>query len=103
MSRVYSGYYTFTETGSTIMVREITHTATGPRIITPDDIDEEKGDIAICLCGLSADYPFCDGSHQQTEDEEDGVRYKYESDDDEHPRHVVDFDFEDDEKRIDSA
>ncbi|MFC6963557.1 CDGSH iron-sulfur domain-containing protein [Halocatena marina] len=83
------------------MVREITHAATEPRIITPDDLDEEKGDIAICLCGLSADYPFCDGSHQATQDEKEGVRYKYECDDDENPRHVIDHEFETvDEQKI---
>lgn len=81
------------------MVREITHAATGPRIITPDDIDEEHGDIAICLCGLSDDYPFCDGSHQRTEDEDDGIRYKYEADDVEMPRHIVDFDFDSETER----
>jgi CDGSH-type Zn-finger protein len=50
---------------------------------------EEMGNVAICQCGLSADYPFCDGSHTATVDEEDGIRYKYEDDDDENPRHVI--------------
>jgi|GEM_PF-123390 len=71
------------------MAREITHVAHGPLRLGPDDIDEEKGDVAVCLCGLSDDYPFCDGSHRGTEDEESGVRYKYEGDDDENPRHVI--------------
>ena len=70
------------------MSREITHDATGPKIVDEDDIGE-KGDIAICMCGLSANYPFCDGSHEATADEEDDVRYKYEGDDDENPRHEI--------------
>lgn len=59
------------------MAREVTHTATGPKIITPEDIDDEKGDVAVCLCGLSETYPFCDGSHQQAEDEDPDELYKY--------------------------
>ncbi|WP_247009024.1 CDGSH iron-sulfur domain-containing protein [Halorientalis litorea] len=71
------------------MSREITHDARGPRKIDESDIDEQKGDIAICMCGLSAEYPFCDGSHRATEDEAEGTRYKYEDDDAENPRHAI--------------
>lgn len=60
------------------MAREVTHTEIGPRIIDEADIDEEKGDIAICLCGLSAGYPFCDGSHRATVDEDPDTTYRYE-------------------------
>lgn len=71
------------------MAREITHEATGPVRLDEDDIDEDHGDIAVCRCGLSDDGLFCDGSHRATEDEQEGVRYKYEDDDDENPRHVI--------------
>ena len=70
------------------MTREITHEATGPKIVDEGDI-EEKGNIAICMCGLSADYPFCDGSHAVTADEDPQTQYKYEGDDDEGPRHEI--------------
>jgi CDGSH-type Zn-finger protein len=60
------------------MAREVTHEATGPVRLDESDLDEEKGDIAVCLCGLSDDYPFCDGSHPVTEDEGEDAVYKYE-------------------------
>jgi len=31
----------------------------------------------ICMCGLSKNFPFCDGSHHQTDGEEKGKLYKY--------------------------
>ncbi|MFP4175158.1 MAG: CDGSH iron-sulfur domain-containing protein [Halobacteriales archaeon] len=60
------------------MARLVEHEADGPLILDEDDIDDEKGDIAVCLCGLSDNRPFCDGSHRATEDEKDGKVYRYE-------------------------
>ncbi|MFC7078958.1 CDGSH iron-sulfur domain-containing protein [Halorussus caseinilyticus] len=78
------------------MSREVTHEATGPLKLDESDLDDEKGDIAVCLCGLSEDYPFCDGSHRVTEEENDGARYKYEGDDPEGERREIEgFDFAD--------
>lgn len=58
------------------MTRDVPLNGDGPRYLDADDIDDEKGDIAICQCGLSGEFPFCDGSHRRTEDEDDGL-YRY--------------------------
>ncbi|HIJ12894.1 MAG TPA: CDGSH iron-sulfur domain-containing protein [Halobacteriales archaeon] len=41
---------------------------------------DEEGNIrlrGICMCGLSSNLPFCNGSHRKAEDEEEGVLYTY--------------------------
>lgn len=58
------------------MSRDVTLSATGPRFLDEEDIDPEKGDIAVCQCGLSDEFPFCDGSHRRTEAEDEGL-YRY--------------------------
>ena len=70
-------------------MREVTHDAHGPRIITPEDIDDEKGDVAVCQCGLADSFPFCDGSHRATREESDADLYCYESGADGGSRRVV--------------
>ena len=72
------------------MPRLIRHDATGPRKLDADDLHDTKGNIAICQCGLSADYPFCDGSHRATEDEDPETLYRYADDDDDGQRQIVD-------------
>ena len=57
------------------MARIIIHTHKRPFIHTTEK-DER---IAICMCGLSLAYPFCDGSHRMTADEDENAIYIYDS------------------------
>ena len=45
-------------------------------------VDEEGNTRlrGICMCGLSSNLPFCNGSHRKAEDEEEGVLYIYNED-----------------------
>ncbi|MDP2927128.1 MAG: CDGSH iron-sulfur domain-containing protein [bacterium] len=54
------------------MSRKILKTANGPFEIKP----QEKS-AWICLCGLSQNQPFCDGSHKKTLDEPEDKTYEY--------------------------
>jgi CDGSH iron-sulfur domain-containing protein 3 len=58
-------------------MRKVLKTANQPLEIKP----QEKS-VWICMCGLSKNQPYCDGSHKKVadeEDEEDGKTYEYDS------------------------
>ncbi len=64
------------------MARNITFHAVGPVKIDPatlpkDDAGNPKK-IFICACGLSKNFPYCDGTHKTTAaTEEPGKIYRY--------------------------
>jgi CDGSH-type Zn-finger protein len=57
------------------MARIVIKTAQGPHMIAPTNKP-----IAICMCGLSKNQPFCDQSHLKTQDEEKDKTYIYSDD-----------------------
>jgi len=57
------------------MVRYIRKDSTGPMEIKVGN--ESKW---VCMCGLSVNQPFCDGSHKKTAGEESGKIYIYSKD-----------------------
>lgn len=71
------------------MSRLVEHDATGPLRLDESDLDAEKGDIAVCRCGLSGDCPFCDGTHRETGSEADDACYRYDREDGELRRRAV--------------
>lgn len=54
------------------MARIVVKTAHEPLVIKPSDKP-----LHICMCGLSKNQPFCDGSHKKTLDEKEDVLYQY--------------------------
>ena len=57
------------------MARLVVHTATGPKTIAGKD-----GDVAICMCGLSTNKPFCSGAHKTIKPEAEDEMNAYDED-----------------------
>ena len=45
----------------------------------PLEIKPQTKSVFICMCGLSQNQPYCDGSHKRVTDEQDGKTYEYDS------------------------
>jgi CDGSH-type Zn-finger protein len=54
------------------MARIVVKTAKGPHVVKVGDKE-----LHICMCGLSKNQPFCDGSHKKTLDEKEDGLYQY--------------------------
>lgn len=55
-----------------VMARMVKLSATGPIKVEP----QEKP-VFVCGCGLSANFPFCDGNHKACKDEDPEKTYEY--------------------------
>jgi len=47
--------------------------------LRPLEITPQEKSVWICMCGLSKNQPFCDGSHKSIAPEEDGKIYEYDA------------------------
>lgn len=57
------------------MARKVTKSDKGPLEIKP-----QAQSVWACMCGLSKNQPYCDGSHKMAFDEEDDAVYVYNAD-----------------------
>ena len=57
------------------MPRLVRHDRTGPIRIDPQDKP-----VFVCGCGLTKNFPFCDGTHKACAAEEDSKLYVYDDD-----------------------
>lgn len=57
------------------MPRLVRHDLDGPVRIDPQDKP-----VFICGCGLTKNFPFCDGSHKNCKSEQPGTLYVYDAD-----------------------
>lgn len=46
----------------------------------PHRIDPQDKPVFICGCGLTNNWPFCDGAHKACASEEEGKLYRYDED-----------------------
>lgn len=56
------------------MPRLVRFEATGPIRIDPQDKP-----VFVCGCGLTRNFPFCDGTHKACKDEQQGKVYVYDA------------------------
>ena len=45
----------------------------------PLEIKPQEKSVFVCMCGLSKNQPYCDGSHKAVTGEEDGKTYEYDA------------------------
>lgn len=45
--------------------------------VKPIKLEPQDKPVFICACGLSANFPFCDGKHKPCADEDPGMLYTY--------------------------
>jgi CDGSH-type Zn-finger protein len=47
--------------------------------LSPLEIKPQERSLYICMCGLSKNQPYCDGSHKKIGEEETGKVYEYDA------------------------